>query len=145
MDVQGSFLYGCSGLTQLDLGPLAQVTVVQGFFLYGCSGLTSLDLGPLSQVTVVQRCFLDGCHSLDAVDNPPMCPPPFGWAADVCSTKGVRKWVRQYGEAYYCPTKIRVYQWVRGVWNRIGGAGSGQQAGEFFVRRVVGIRKVCTD
>lgn len=47
--------------------------------------------------------------------------------------------------ATHCPYKIRVQQWVRGVWNKIGGAGSGQQAGEFFVRRVWGIRKVCTD
>ena len=70
--VQGFFLEGCTGLTALDLSPLSQVTAVQGFFLRGCTGLTSVDLGPLSQVTVVQGGFLERCTGLTTLDLSPL-------------------------------------------------------------------------
>jgi hypothetical protein len=92
--VQESFLQGCSGLTTLDLSPLSQVTEVQGSFLQGCSGLTSLDLSPLSQVTEVQESFLWDCPRIRVVENAPTCHTPDRWEFSVCSTTGVRKWVR---------------------------------------------------
>jgi hypothetical protein len=92
--VKGFFLAGCSGLTTLDLSPLSQLTLFPGLFLMGCSGLTTLDLSPLSRVRKVEGAFLHGCQHV-VVENPPMCPPPRGWAVQVNSTTDVRKWVRK--------------------------------------------------
>jgi hypothetical protein len=62
------FLDGCSGLTSLDLSGLSNVTQIGFNFLGSCSGLTSLDLSPLSKVTHIEDTFLDGCSGLTSLD-----------------------------------------------------------------------------
>ena len=44
----GNRYLSCSGLTSLDLTPLADLTGVGNEFLYDCSGLSALDLTPLA-------------------------------------------------------------------------------------------------
>ena len=62
-----NFLYGCSGLTSVDLSSLSQVTTIEDYFLYECRGLTSVDLSALSHVTMVGIFFLRGCTGLRTV------------------------------------------------------------------------------
>ena len=59
------FLFGCDGLTSLDLTPLAHFTRGGDGFLHNCRGLTKLDLTPLAHLTSVGDGFLLGCAALD--------------------------------------------------------------------------------
>ena len=73
IDVQMSFVNGCSNLTSIDLSPLSKLTEISGSFLQECSSLTSIDLSPLSQVTTIKGAFLKGCSGLKSIDLSPLC------------------------------------------------------------------------
>ena len=47
-EVGDSFLAGCTGLTAVDLTPLAHLTSIGHSFLSSCTGLTAVDLTPLA-------------------------------------------------------------------------------------------------
>lgn len=66
------FLYGCRGLTSVDLTPLSHIRRVPEGFLTGCCGLREIDLTPLSQILAVGCDFLFGCHGLRAIDLSPV-------------------------------------------------------------------------
>ena len=70
-----NLLYSCSGLTSVDLTPLAGwVNVTDAsYLLYRCSGLTSVDLTPLTGWTKVTRLsyLLRECSKLTSVDLSP--------------------------------------------------------------------------
>ncbi len=66
------FLYGCSGLTSLDLSGLSNVTKIGKKFLFRCNGLTSLDLSGLSNVTKIGKKFLSACPNLRKLDLSPL-------------------------------------------------------------------------
>jgi len=68
--MRDSFLWGCSGLTSVDLSSLSQVTTIGHHFLYGCSGLTSADLSSLSHVANIGIHFMGGCIGLRSVVVP---------------------------------------------------------------------------
>ena len=70
--VGDGFLRGCSGLTALDLTPVAHLTRLGDYFLDGCSGVTVLDLTPLAHLTCVGNWFLDGCTGLTALNLEPL-------------------------------------------------------------------------
>ena len=61
------FLAECSGLTTLDLSPLARITELPEGFLKGCSGLTSLDLSPLTHLKELPEDFLAGCSGITSL------------------------------------------------------------------------------
>jgi hypothetical protein len=66
------FLHHCSGLTNIDLTPLSNVTQIGNYFLSNCSGLTNIDLTPLSNVTLIGNYFLFGCSGLTNIDLTPL-------------------------------------------------------------------------
>jgi hypothetical protein len=66
------FLYNFTGLTALDLSPLASVGSIGTYFLNACMGLTALDLSPLAGVSSIGTYSLYGCLSLTKLDMSPM-------------------------------------------------------------------------
>eukprot|EP00658_Telonema_sp_P-2_P085221 TRINITY_DN9673_c0_g1_i1.p2 TRINITY_DN9673_c0_g1~~TRINITY_DN9673_c0_g1_i1.p2 ORF type:complete len:125 (+),score=30.72 TRINITY_DN9673_c0_g1_i1:145-519(+) len=70
-DVSEGFLWGCSGLTELDLTPLSNLQEFpKNFFLAGC-GFTTLDLSPLTKVRKLSELFLFNNKSLTTIILPP--------------------------------------------------------------------------
>ena len=66
--VKGSFLFGCSGLSTLDLAALSKVTSVGDYVLRDCSGLTTLDVSGLVNVTHIGNSFMQCCSGLTTLD-----------------------------------------------------------------------------
>jgi hypothetical protein len=73
-DVEGAtalgnyFLHYFTGLTSLDLSPLAGIASIGNGFLRECAGLQSLDLTPLTGITSIGTSFLWGCSGLTEID-----------------------------------------------------------------------------
>ena len=58
------FLFGCTGLTNIDLSALSNVTYIGSHFLCYCAGLANINLSALSNVTCVGSHFLGYCTGL---------------------------------------------------------------------------------
>ena len=67
-----SFLRGCTGLREVNLTPVDHVTSIDAFFLSECTGLTTLGLATLAYVTKIGHSFLRGCKGLTTVDLTPL-------------------------------------------------------------------------
>ena len=69
-------LYNCTGLTSVDLTPLASWVNVTNcdYLLQNCTSLTSVDLTPLASWVKVTNCgsLLYGCAKLTSVDLTPL-------------------------------------------------------------------------
>ncbi|CAO4834025.1 MAG: hypothetical protein CNLJKLNK_00092 [Holosporales bacterium] len=70
--IGSNFLAHCSGLTTIDLTPLAKINYVGRAFLSGCCGLTTIDLTPLAKISDVGIAFLSACSGLTTVDFSPL-------------------------------------------------------------------------
>ncbi len=63
--LQGSFLYGCTGLTNVDA--LKNLPALQSVYLDGATGLKNVDA--LKNLSALENVSLDGCTGLTNVDG----------------------------------------------------------------------------
>lgn len=63
-EIPDYFLYECSQIESIDLGPLSNITKIGAFFLGGCSSLKSLDLSPLKSTVTFGEGFGFNCKNL---------------------------------------------------------------------------------
>ena len=66
------FLWGCKGLTKVDLSPIGNVKKVGNHSLTSCYSLTRIDLAPLDAIDAIPDGFLHGCRGLTEVDLSPL-------------------------------------------------------------------------
>ena len=80
-------LYGCTGLTAVDLSSITSITGgydVFGFAFYGCTNLASVNLSSLTDIgasRVFQNAF-EGCTSLSTLSFPALTASSFGSNTD---------------------------------------------------------------
>ena len=69
-----AFLYGCVGLTSIDLSPFtSSVQDVGTFFMWQCSGITpTIDVSPLANANIIKGRFLAECAGLVFMDLSPL-------------------------------------------------------------------------
>jgi hypothetical protein len=65
--IDGGFLSGCRGLTNINLSGLSNVIQIESGFLFGCRNLTNIDLTPLSNIAKIKRDFLSRCNNLTKI------------------------------------------------------------------------------
>ena len=68
--IDKAFLYGCYGLTNLNLSGLSKITSIGDGFLYACIKLPSVDLSSMTLLSKIPSNFLDCCEELKEVKFP---------------------------------------------------------------------------